>query len=66
MFTVWRPTSFDAIKKMMVGEGVGKGLEIKGKSAKCGLLSGELLLTYDMNIKMMLSQESSCFLYLIM
>eukprot|EP00804_Cyclotella_cryptica_P003296 CCRYP_010517-RA/>CCRYP_010517-RA protein AED:0.22 eAED:0.22 QI:3/1/1/1/1/1/2/1295/1277 len=40
IFTVWRPTSSEAISKMMRGEGVGKGLEIKGKSAKCGELSG--------------------------
>ena len=40
IFTVWRPTSYDAIMKMMRGEGVGKGLDIKGKSAKCGDLSG--------------------------
>ena len=41
IFTVWRPTSFDAIAKMMRREGVGKGLEVKGKSAQCGVLSGE-------------------------
>jgi len=40
VFTVWRPTSYDAIRRMMLGEGVGKGLDIKGKSAKRGLLSG--------------------------
>mmetsp|Transcript_10547 Transcript_10547/g.25456 ORF Transcript_10547/g.25456 Transcript_10547/m.25456 type:complete len:637 (-) Transcript_10547:212-2122(-) len=40
VFTVWRPTSFDAIRRMMLGEGVGKGLDIKGKSAKKGRLSG--------------------------
>lgn len=40
IFTVWRPTSTEAIAKMMRGEGVGKGLEIKGKSAKDGNLSG--------------------------
>jgi len=39
-FSVWRPTSNDAIRKMMVGEGAGKGLEVKGKSAKRGKLSG--------------------------
>ena len=38
-FSVWRPTSRDAIHKMMSGEATGKGLEIKGKSAKCGCLS---------------------------
>jgi hypothetical protein len=40
IFTVWRSTSFDAVAKMMRGEGVGKGLDIKGKSALCGDLSG--------------------------
>jgi len=38
-FSVWRPTSRDAIHKMMSGQATGKGLEIKGKSAKCGCLS---------------------------
>ena len=38
-FSVWRPTSIDAIRKMMSGEATGKGLEIKGKSAKKGILS---------------------------
>ena len=46
IFTVWRPTSAEAIAKMMRGEGVGKGLEIKGKSAICGDLSGESLILY--------------------
>ena len=40
IFTVWRPTSNDAIRKMMNGTGTGKGLDIKGKSAKKGKLSG--------------------------
>ena len=40
VFTVWRPTSLHAIRKMMCGEAVGKGLDIKGKSAKRGKLSG--------------------------
>lgn len=40
VFTVWRPTSFDSIRKMMEGEGCGKGLDIKGKSAKTGQFSG--------------------------
>jgi len=40
VFTVWRPTSAEAIRKMVEGEGVGKGLEIKGKSSKAGVLSG--------------------------
>ena len=40
VFTVWRPTSMDAIVKMINGEGVGKGLDIKGKSARKGKLSG--------------------------
>jgi len=39
VFSVWRPTSLDAIRRMMLGEGVGKGLDIKGKSAKRGNLS---------------------------
>jgi hypothetical protein len=39
VFTVWRPTSLQAIRRMMLGEGVGKGLDIKGKSAKRGKLS---------------------------
>ena len=40
VFTVWRPCSSDAIRHMMLGDGVGKGLDIKGKSAKKGVLSG--------------------------
>lgn len=40
IFTVWRPTSADAIRRMMKGQGVGKGLDIKGKSAIRGNLSG--------------------------
>eukprot|EP00591_Stephanopyxis_turris_P005061 CAMPEP_0195516170 /NCGR_PEP_ID=MMETSP0794_2-20130614/6972_1 /TAXON_ID=515487 /ORGANISM="Stephanopyxis turris, Strain CCMP 815" /LENGTH=727 /DNA_ID=CAMNT_0040644695 /DNA_START=38 /DNA_END=2221 /DNA_ORIENTATION=- len=40
VLTVWRPTSMDAIRLMMLGQGVGKGLDIKGKSAKTGELSG--------------------------
>lgn len=40
VFTVWRPTSFVAIRRMIAGEATGKGLEIKGKSAKTGKLSG--------------------------
>lgn len=39
VFTVWRPTSFEAMKKMMLGQGTGKGLDVKGKSAKRGKLS---------------------------
>jgi len=39
VFSVWRPTSLDSIRKMMKGEGTGKGLDIKGKSAKKGKLS---------------------------
>jgi len=39
-FSVWRPTSNDAIRKMVTGEGAGKGLDVKGKSAKEGILSG--------------------------
>merc|ERR1719454_1643390 len=39
-FVVYRPTSRDAIAKMLSGNAVGKGLNVKGKSAKKGLLSG--------------------------
>merc|ERR1712032_1732063 len=39
ILTVWRPCSNDAMRKMMEGTGVGKGLDIKGKSAKKGALS---------------------------
>jgi hypothetical protein len=39
IFSVWRPTSVDSIRKMMTGQGTGKGLDIKGKSAKMGKLS---------------------------
>ena len=40
IFSVWRPTSLEAIRKMINNEGVGKGLDIKGKSAKRGIYSG--------------------------
>jgi hypothetical protein len=39
ILTVWRPCSNDAMRKMMEGTGVGKGLDIKGKSAQKGKLS---------------------------
>ena len=39
-FSVWRPTSQDAVRMMITGRAVGKGLNIKGKSAKKGELSG--------------------------
>ena len=39
VFTVWRPTSLEAIKNMMLGIATGKGLDIKGKSAKHGNIS---------------------------
>lgn len=39
-FSVWRPTSLDAIRMMITGRATGKGLNIKGKSAKTGVLSG--------------------------
>ncbi|KAL3796628.1 hypothetical protein ACHAW5_004039 [Stephanodiscus triporus] len=39
VFTVWRPTSNEAIKNMMLGIATGKGLDIKGKSAKRGNIS---------------------------
>jgi hypothetical protein len=37
-FAVFRPTSYDALRMMMMGMGTGKGLNVKGKSAKQGLL----------------------------
>uniref|UniRef100_A0A7S4Q425 Cyclic nucleotide-binding domain-containing protein n=1 Tax=Alexandrium monilatum TaxID=311494 RepID=A0A7S4Q425_9DINO len=39
-FVVYRPTSRDAIQRMLSGNAVGKGLNVKGKSAKKGILSG--------------------------
>lgn len=39
-FAVYRPTSKEAIAKMLGGNAVGKGLNVKGKSAKQGILSG--------------------------
>ena len=39
-FSVFRPTSKDALRLMMGREGTGKGLNIKGKSAQKGKLSG--------------------------
>lgn len=39
-FAVFRPTSRDAIAKMLNGDAVGKGLNVKGKSAKKNRLSG--------------------------
>ena len=39
ILTVWRPCSNEAMRKMMERTGVGKGLDIKGKSAKKGTLS---------------------------
>lgn len=39
-FAVYRPTSRDAIAKMQSGNAVGKGLNVKGKSSKQGVLSG--------------------------
>ena len=39
-FSIWRPTSTAAIRKMMKNEASGKGNNIKGKSAKRGVLSG--------------------------
>ena len=37
---MWRPTSLDAIRMLMLGKATGKGLNVKGKSAKQGRLSG--------------------------
>jgi len=39
-FCVFRPTSSEAISKMVFSQGSGKGLNVKGKSAKTGALSG--------------------------
>jgi len=39
-FAVYRPTSRDAIAKMLGGLAVGKGLNVKGKSAKKNRMSG--------------------------
>mmetsp|Transcript_55667 Transcript_55667/g.120249 ORF Transcript_55667/g.120249 Transcript_55667/m.120249 type:complete len:673 (-) Transcript_55667:57-2075(-) len=39
-FAVFRPTSRDSIARQLTGSGVGKGLNVKGKSAKTGPLSG--------------------------
>jgi hypothetical protein len=39
-FSVYRPCSRDSISKMLGGLGVGKGLNVKGKSAKKDRLSG--------------------------
>ena len=39
-FAVFRPTSYDAVRLMVFGNAVGKGLNVKGKSAKTGRLSG--------------------------
>ena len=39
-FGIFRPTSVEALNMMMMGRATGKGLNIKGKSAKRGLLSG--------------------------
>ena len=39
-FTVWRPTSLDALRMLMMGQATGKSLNVKGKSAKCGKVSG--------------------------
>lgn len=40
VFSVWRPTSNEAIRRMITGEGTGKGMDIKGKSAVRGKWSG--------------------------
>ena len=42
-FAVYRPCSRDSISKMLGQVGVGKGLNIKGKSAKKNKLSGPML-----------------------
>jgi hypothetical protein len=40
VFSVWRPTSNEAIRHMITGDGTGKGMDIKGKSAIRGKWSG--------------------------
>ena len=42
-----QPAKADAISKMMDGSGTGKGLNVKGKSAKTGRLSGAVLCAYS-------------------
>ena len=39
-FAVWRPTSLDAMRMLFDGSACGKALNIKGKSARSGILSG--------------------------
>ena len=39
-FCVWRPTSIKALRMMIEGTACGKGLNVKGKSAKDGELRG--------------------------
>ena len=39
-FSVWRPTSMIALRMMLEGRATGKGLNVKGKSARQGELSG--------------------------
>ena len=39
-FAVWRPTSLDAMRMLFDGSACGKALNIKGKSARSGVLSG--------------------------
>ena len=39
VFTVWRPTSDEAIKNTMLGVPAGKGLDVMGNSAKRGNVS---------------------------
>ena len=41
LFSVWRPTSSNTIIRMILGEGTGKGLDIKGKSALSGVGGNE-------------------------
>jgi len=48
-FAVFRPTSRDAIAKMLGGHAVGKGLNVKGKSAKKNRLSGFVPFVQIMN-----------------
>ena len=62
VFTVWRPTSLDAIRRMMCGEAVGKGLDIKGKSAKVSFLftfAGHLVFLSNTSIQFAFFSEAS-------
>ena len=54
-----QPAKADAISKMMDGSGTGKGLNVKGKSAKTGRLSGAVLSVQFANIAKHVCQQQS-------